>query len=83
MSELLSAPHHDGSEVHVPEPASAPGDETTVLLRVPREAAVDVVVLRYLRDGEPRAVVARVDRVTEAAERTLKSGLPEPSGDRP
>ena len=50
----------------MPEPASAPGDETTVLLRVPREAAVDAVVLRYLRDGEPRAVVARVDRVTEA-----------------
>jgi alpha-glucosidase len=66
VSELLSAPHHDGSEVHVPEPASAPGDETTVLLRVPREAAVDAVVLRYLRDGEPRAVVARVDRVTAA-----------------
>jgi alpha-glucosidase len=66
VSELLSAPHHDGSEVHVCESPSGPGDETTVLLRVPRGSAVDAVVLRYLRDGEPKAVAATVDRVTEA-----------------
>jgi alpha-glucosidase len=66
MRELLLAPHHDGSEVHVPEPATAPGEEATVLLRVPRAASVDDVVLRYLRDGEPRAVEARLDRETEA-----------------
>jgi alpha-glucosidase len=66
VSELLATPHHDGSEVHVYERPSEPGDETTVLLRVPRGSAVDAVILRYLRDNEPKAVVATVDRTTEA-----------------
>jgi alpha-glucosidase len=57
-------PHHDGSELYVPEPPTDLGDETTVLLRVPRRSAVDRVVLRFLRDGEPKAVEATVDRTT-------------------
>jgi alpha-glucosidase len=57
-------PHHDGSELYVPEPPSRLGDRTTVLLRVPRRALVDRVVLRYIRDGEPKAVEATVDRAT-------------------
>ncbi len=31
------------------------GDDITVLLRVPRGSAVEAVVLRYLRDSEPKA----------------------------
>lgn len=60
----LADPHHDGSELYVPEPPADLGDETTVLLRVPRRARVDRVVLRYLRDGEPKAVEAALDRTT-------------------
>ncbi len=65
MLDLLATPHHDGSEVHVYDLPSEPGDDTTVLLRVPRGSAVEAVVLRYLRDNEPKAVVATVDRTTE------------------
>lgn len=63
---MLHAPHHDGSELYVPDPPAQLGDETTVLLRMPRSAAVDDVVLRYVRDGEPQVVPAQVDRETEA-----------------
>jgi len=66
MAPLLSMPHHDGSELYVPEPAAELGGETTVLLRVPKEAAADDVALRYVRDGEPAIAVAVVDRETEA-----------------
>jgi alpha-glucosidase len=61
----LSLPHHDGSELYVPEPATEPGARTTALLRVPRGAAVDAVALRYVGDGEPKAVAAVVDRTTD------------------
>jgi alpha-glucosidase len=66
MREPLALPHHDGSDVYVPERATALGESTTVLLRVPRGTAVGRVVLRYLRDGEPKAVEATVDRTTAA-----------------
>ena len=64
-SPLLAEPHHDGSEVYVPAPPRELGDPTTVLLRVPRAARADEVVLRYVRDGEPQVVAASVDRETE------------------
>jgi len=60
----FSDPHHDGSELYAPEPPTRLGDEATVLLRVPRCARVDRVVLRHVRDGEPKAVEATVDRTT-------------------
>lgn len=66
MGTLLGTPHHDGSELYVPEPPAELGDETTVLLRVPREKAVAGVAVRYVRDGEPQIAVADVDRETEA-----------------
>lgn len=65
MSSLLSQPHHDGSELYVPEPATELGDEATVLLRVPREVSADHVAVRYVRDGEPRFGVADIDRETD------------------
>jgi alpha-glucosidase len=64
--DLLTTPHHDGSEVYAPVPPAELGDETTVLLRVPREQAADTVVVRYVRDGEPKTAVATVDRETES-----------------
>jgi len=66
MGSLLSMPHHDGSELYVPERPAELGDETTVLLRLPRTAAAVSVAVRYVRDGEPRIAVAEVDRETEA-----------------
>jgi alpha-glucosidase len=66
VTASLAVPHHDGSESYVPDRPDELGDETTVLLRVPREAAVDDVALRYVRDGEPRVVAADRDRTTES-----------------
>jgi alpha-glucosidase len=58
-------PHHDGSELYVPERPERLGDEVTVRLRVPREAGSDAVALRYVRDGEPRGVSATIDEESE------------------
>jgi alpha-glucosidase len=65
VSRLLALPHHDGSDLYVPERAAALGERTTVLLRVPRERRVDAVAVRYVRDGEPQVVAATVDREDE------------------
>ena len=65
MTTLAALPHHDGSELYVPEPPAQLGDETTVQLRVPRATAVEQVAVRYVRDGEPNVAVAEIDRQTE------------------
>jgi alpha-glucosidase len=62
----LQAPHHDGSELYVLEHPEELGGEATVRLRVPRGIAVGEVGLRYVRDGEPRSVLATIDEETEA-----------------
>ena len=66
MRELLAQPHHDGSEVYVLEPPAELGDDTTVLLRVPREASAEDVAVRYVSDAEPYVTAAEVDHDTEA-----------------
>ena len=66
MRSLLAQPHHDGSELYVPELPAELGDETTVLLRVPKASAADAVTLRYVRDGEPQIARAEVDRETDS-----------------
>lgn len=60
----LGEPHHDGSELYVPEPPAGLGDEVTVRLRVPRGSEVGEVALRYMHDGEPRIAPAVVDEET-------------------
>jgi alpha-glucosidase len=62
-TSLLSQPHHDGSEQYVLERPDELGGEAVVRIRVPRGAADDVVV-RYVRDGEPRWARAQRDRET-------------------
>jgi alpha-glucosidase len=62
---MLGLPHHDGSELYVPEQAEALGRDTTVLLRVPRTYPVDEVAVRFVRDGEPQVAPARIDREDE------------------
>ena len=62
---LLSQPHHDGSELYIVAAPDRLGGEATVRLRVPRASAPERVLLRYVRDGEPRAVSAELDGETE------------------
>jgi alpha-glucosidase len=64
---LTADAHHDGSELYVVERPDELGGEATVRLRAPRGAA-DQVLLRYIRDGEPRTVAATIDE--EAAGET-------------
>jgi alpha-glucosidase len=58
-TSLLDEPHHDGSELYVLERPAELGDEAVVRVRAP--APVDDVALRYVEDGEARAVVAQND----------------------
>jgi alpha-glucosidase len=60
LGQLVTEPHHDGSELYVLERPDDLGGEATLRLRAPRGAA-DRVLLRYVRDGEPRTVEALVD----------------------
>ncbi len=62
-STLLAGPHHDGSDQYVLERPEELGGDAVVRVRVPRGFADDVV-LRYVRDGEPRWARAQVDRET-------------------
>jgi alpha-glucosidase len=61
----LARPHHDGSELYVLERPDATGGTATVRVRVPRGAAVTRVLLRTVRNGEPRTVAAEVDEQSE------------------
>ncbi|HET7568557.1 MAG TPA: glycoside hydrolase family 13 protein [Gaiellaceae bacterium] len=60
-ASALALPHHDGSELYVLERPEEPGGTATVRVRVPAAAGVERVVLRTVRDGEPRAVEAEPD----------------------
>jgi alpha-glucosidase len=53
---LLAEPHHDGSDSYVVERPEQLGDDAVVRVRV--RHGVDTVVLRYVEDGEARAVQA-------------------------
>jgi alpha-glucosidase len=55
---LLDEPHHDGSDLYVPERPAELGDEAVVRLRA---RGVDEVKLRYVEDGEGRFVDAQQD----------------------
>ena len=59
--EFLAQPHHDGSELYAPEPPVELGAETTVLLRVPREARVAEAAVRYVSDAEPYVTPAEIE----------------------
>jgi alpha-glucosidase len=65
LGTALATPHHDGSELYLLERPQEPGDEAVVRLRVPRGAGPETVLVRYVHDGEPRAVRAEVDEETE------------------
>jgi alpha-glucosidase len=71
----LESPHHDGSELHVSDPAPALGDVVTVFVRVPRAAGVTRVLVRTTPDGEPAYAEGRVDR-EEGAETWWRTEVP-------
>jgi alpha-glucosidase len=61
----LALPHHDGSDAYVLEAPCDVGDETVLRLRVPSGTSVEQVLVRYVRDGEPRVVAAEVDEASD------------------
>jgi alpha-glucosidase len=65
LASALALPHHDGSDLFVLETAEQLGEEAVLRLRVPRGFGVDAVVLRYVRDGEPKFAVAALDEETD------------------
>ncbi len=69
-------PHHDGSALHVSDPAPALGDTVTVFVRVPRGTRVARVHLRRLQDGEPVFSSAVVDRRDAAGDTWWRAELP-------
>jgi alpha-glucosidase len=66
VGDLLVQPHHDGSDLYVPERPSELGDEITVLLRVSRKTPVEQVAVRYVRDQDPLVAAAELDRETDS-----------------
>ena len=52
--------------LYVPETPVELGDDITVLLRVPKTSSAGAVAVRYMRDGDPLAARAEVDRETDA-----------------
>jgi alpha-glucosidase len=60
----LAEPHHDGSELYVAEHPAELGDRAVLRVRVPDGVATEVM-LRYVRDGEPRTVNAVVDEESD------------------
>jgi alpha-glucosidase len=56
IAVALDEPHHDGSDLYV----DRLGDVAELRLRAP-DGAADVVLLRYVQDGEPRTVRASIE----------------------
>jgi alpha-glucosidase len=71
---VLSAPHHDGSELYVLELPDELCRDAVVRLRAPVGAA-DAVRLRYVVDGQPYSVAAVVDEERDG-ERWWRAALP-------
>ncbi len=64
---LWTLPHHDGSELYVPDPTPILGGKAVIRLRVPVGSDVTAAWVRVLADGEPELVQATVDRQDDHA----------------
>lgn len=60
-------PHHDGSPLYVPGPATRLGEDFDVLLRVPLSSSLTRAAVRQVHDGEPVAIAMRFDGVRRGA----------------
>jgi len=63
--DLLSQPHHDGSDLYVSNTAPRLGETVTLRVRVPHEADITAVHVRLTPDAEPVFVDAVVESVTD------------------
>ncbi|WP_229072379.1 glycoside hydrolase family 13 protein [Actinoplanes sp. DH11] len=61
-------PHHDGSALHVSNPAPELGETVSVFVRVPAGTRISRIHARFVRDGEPIFTPARMDRRDAGAE---------------
>jgi alpha-glucosidase len=76
MAEMVwSFPHHDGSELYVPDPTPKLGGKVTIFLRVPRSSDVTKAWARVINDGEPELIEATVDR-QDPRDTWLRAELP-------
>lgn len=62
MTPALTWIHHDGSELYVSCDSPRLGEYVTVRLRVPEDVAIERVLVRSVRDGEPHIAPAQVER---------------------
>jgi alpha-glucosidase len=60
VAALVDSSHHDGSELYVVDRPSELGESAVLRVRT-RTGAADRVLLRYVRDGEPRTAEGVVD----------------------
>ncbi len=74
VGTLLAEPHHDGSELYVPERPDELGRDAVVRLRA-RTGAAERVLVRYTHDGEPRTIEAEVDE-EHAGETWWRANVP-------
>lgn len=72
---VWSQPHHDGSEMYIPDPTPKLGGTVSVFLRVPRTSDVTGAWVRVICDGEPELVQTVVDRQDEC-DTWLRAELP-------
>ncbi|MGZ4719665.1 glycoside hydrolase family 13 protein [Oryzihumus sp.] len=63
--DLLSQPHHDGSDLYVSNTSPRLGETVTLRVRVPHEADITAVHVRLTPDAEPVFVDAVVESVTD------------------
>lgn len=68
-------PHHDGSEVYVPDPHPRLGGTVDVFLRVPTVSDVTRAWVRVVSDGEPALFPTTIDRQEDHAT-WLRATLP-------
>jgi alpha-glucosidase len=62
---LIDGGHHDGSALYVDNQAPDLGDKVALRARVAASAGVSGVHVRFVRDGEPHFVEAKLDAVTD------------------
>jgi alpha-glucosidase len=65
QQSLLTAPHHDGSPLYVPDEAPELGSTVPVFVRVPRDDGATDVHVRSTPDAEAELFPGVVDRETE------------------
>lgn len=62
MKTMWTLPHHDGSELYVPDPTPKLGGKVRIFLRVPLSSDVRNAWARVINDGEPELIQASIDR---------------------